>query len=310
MTNEPKIVVCVPARNEAERLPHLLSALAAQTLPATVLVALNNTTDASLTAVERARAQLAHLNIVLDEIIFSSDQAHAGNARRRAMAIGADLAGDDGILLTTDADARPPTDWIAQNVSALADGLDIVGGRICLDDAEDIAAPVKAMVAMTDRYWKKVRAIEDGIDPVPWDPPPRHGDHTGASLALRVRDYIGSGGVPCIASGEDRALVQAVCMQGGRLGHPPNVWTRVSARTVGRATAGMAEAMARLSQASRENSPVMLPHFRHWEQRAQWRRSIRERFGSAQVAAQEPELDPLPCDMALASASSLEERMA
>lgn len=300
MTAAPRIVVCVPARDEAARLPQLLNALATQTVPATVLVALNNTIDDSRVAIETARKRFSHLPVVIDDMTFPADEAHAGSARRRAMDIGAELATDDGILLTTDADARPPPDWIACNIASLASGLDVVGGRIFLDDAEDIAAPIRTMVALTDRYWAQVRAIEDDIDPIPWDRPPRHGDHTGASLAMRVEDYAASGGVPCVRSGEDRALVRAICLRGGKLGHPPQVWTRVSARTVGRAEAGMAEAMTRLSQASLHGAPVMLPHFRHWEQRARWRRSIRDRFGAAEVAAREPTLDAMPCDMALA----------
>lgn len=158
------------------------------------------------------------------------------------------------------------------------------------------------MVAMTDRYWAEVRAIEDACDPIPWDTPPRHGDHTGASLALRVRDYLASGGVPPLATGEDRALVQAVCAGGGKLGHPPGVWTRVSARTAGRASAGMAQAMAGLLTASHQQ-PLMLPHFIHWKARAEWRQRVREQYGSAEVAKREPALPPLPCDMALTTPS-------
>lgn len=299
MTSDPQIVVCVPARDEAVQLPKLLTALAAQTSMATVLISLNNTIDGSLAEIAAARTQFSHLAIVVEEVTFAANMAHAGGARRCAMDRGAALAGDTGILLTTDADARPPPQWISENVAALMRGLDVVGGRICLDDDEDIPAPIRASVVLSDRYWSQVRAIEDAIDPVFWDPPPRHGDHTGASLAMRASTYSASGGVPLVRSGEDRALVQAICRRGGRLGHPLEVWTRVSARTVGRAEAGMAEAMARLSQASRNVKPVMLPDFRHWEQRARWRRAIRDRFGSAEIAAREPSLDPMPCDMTL-----------
>jgi glycosyltransferase involved in cell wall biosynthesis len=300
VTIAPRIVVCVPARNEAERLPVLLDALSRQRCPATILVALNNTTDSSVEAIETARRRHPGLDVEIDETIFPLQEAHAGSARRRAMDVGARLAGRDGILITTDADTRPSPDWIAENVAAL-ERLTIVGGRIVLDDAEDIAVPIRTTVAVTGAYWSTVRAIEDAIDPVPWDPPPRHGDHTGASLALRVVDYMACGGVPRIASGEDRALVQAICARGGRLGHPPQVWTRVSARTVGRAQSGMAEDMARLARDLQHGAPTMLPHYRHWEQRARWRRTIRERFGSAEVVVREAALAPMPCDMALAA---------
>lgn len=108
MDSESQIVVCVPAKNEAERLPQLLAALAAQTLLPTVVVSVNNSTDASIDAIENIRRRLSSLHIVVDEVNFPPDLAHAGSARRHAMDLGAALAGNAGILVTTDADARPP----------------------------------------------------------------------------------------------------------------------------------------------------------------------------------------------------------
>lgn len=310
MSTDAHVVVCVPGRNEAKRLPVLLAALAAQTEPATVLIALNNTSDRSVEAIAASTSRFGHLHVIVDEITFPPQQADAGHARRRAMELGAAITGDGGILITTDADTRPPPNWIAENVAALRRGLDIVGGRIVLDEAEHVAELVRAMISATARYWAEVRAIEDALDPLPWDLPPRHGDHTGASLAIRAARYLACGGVPPIESGEDRALVQAVCAQGGKLGHPSAVWTRVSARTAGRAKAGMAEAMLRLLKASEDGAPTMLPQLRHWEQRARWRKSVRDRFGSAEVAKQEPSLRPMPCDMAISAAADLEKTRA
>ncbi|MEG8054478.1 hypothetical protein QP185_16895 [Sphingomonas aerolata] len=110
-----------------------------------------------------------------------------------------------------------------------------------------LAADMDAMQVKLDRYWACVRAIEDDIDPCRRDPAPRHGDHTGASLAILALLYRAAGGVPAIPAGEDRALVEAAVAAGGRLGHPMSVWTRVSARTIGRATGGMADHMQALS---------------------------------------------------------------
>ncbi|MGQ3176882.1 MAG: glycosyltransferase family 2 protein, partial [Blastomonas fulva] len=47
----------MPARNEADRLPVLLKALAAQDFPGPIPVAIvvNNTTDASLEVIDRCR---------------------------------------------------------------------------------------------------------------------------------------------------------------------------------------------------------------------------------------------------------------
>lgn len=306
-----RLVVCVPARDEAERLTRLFGELDLQTIPAAaVVVALNNTTDRSREVMADIRARHAALDIVVDDVTFAPADAHAGSARRRAMDIAADLAGPDGFVLTTDADTRPPPDWLAQNLAAMAQGLDIAGGRIVIDESEPMPAAVAAARQLADRYWAHVRHIEDAIDPVPWDPPPRHGDHTGASLCVTVAAYRRCGGVPAIRSGEDRALVKAVLRQGGRLAHPPRIWTRVSPRTEGRAAGGMADHMKRLQDGTLANAPVRLPSFARWRERAAWRRMMRAQGGVALIAEREDDLPPMIADMILDEAALDEAALA
>lgn len=299
-----RIAVCVPARNEAERLPRFLEALAHQTVQdAVIVVALNNTRDQSREAVDAACVQHPQLKVVVDEVSFAPPDAHAGSARRRAMDCAADIAGPGGFILTTDADTRPPPDWLAANAAAMARGLDIVGGRIVIDESEPMSEVVAAARVLADRYWARVRELEDAVNPLPWDPPLRHGDHTGASLCVTVAAYHRCGGVPIIRTGEDRALVQAVLRQGGRLAHPDDIWTRVSPRVEGRATGGMAEHMLRLERQCRTNSDVMLPSFAQWQARAAWRREILNRGGTALVAELEDGLPPMVDDMVLNDAA-------
>lgn len=291
-----KLVVCVPARNEQERLPRLIDALSRQTIDdATVVVCLNNTTDRSWDVVDEAARRHPALNIIVDETIFAAADAHAGSARRRAMDLAADAAGPTGYVLTTDADTRPPPEWLGANLAAISSGFDVVGGRITIDRSEPLSEAVNALGLLTDRYWAHVREIEDAIDPVPWDPPPRHGDHTGASLCVTVTAYRRCGGVPVIPSSEDRALVQAIVRRGGRLAHPSSIWTRASPRMVGRAAGGMAEHMMRLEGLCGTDGRIMVPSFAQWRQRAAWRRDVRRRGGAALVAELE-ELLPFMTD--------------
>ena len=306
-----RVVVCVPARDEAERLPRLMEALAAQDWPARlpVVVALNNTRDAShATLDELASRHADRLDIVVDDIVFPPNLAHAGSARRRAMDLGLDIVGDDGdVLLATDADARPPSHWVSANVAAVDRGADLVGGALALDGAEPVSPLVAARWSALAVYWTEVRRIEDELDPRAWDPPPRHGDNTGASLAVTVCAYRAAGGVPRIPTGEDRALVMAAQAKGARLSHPSDVWVRVSPRTAGRATGGMAQAMAAL--ADPESEALWLPSLELWRERAAWRRDVRRRpNGDALVAALEIDLPPMPCelrvDAALAEAAA------
>lgn len=297
--------MCVPARNEEQRLPLLLDALAKQSLkgPIAVAICLNNTRDGSAGAVGAAVARHSRLKITLDIREFPPELAHAGSARNAAMAVGLDQLGESGgVLVTTDADARPPSDWLAANLAAIRAGDEIVGGRLQLDEQDAIPAGIVAGRALWDRYWAAVRAIEDEFDPVPWDPSPRHGDHTGGSLAMTGELYRKAGGVPLLASGEDRALVEAAIAAGGRLVHPMSVWTRVSARSQGRAAGGMALMMSEMEASLLRGEPLRAPSLDHWRQRAQWRRGLRDALADpATIIAAERTLPPMPhdCDLAL-----------
>ncbi len=295
------VCVCVPARDEAQHIAMLIDALATQTIEQPVLLALcvNNSRDDTL-AIARAAAAASHGRVVLDAVEheFSGALAHVGSARRAAMALGVDRIGDDGLLISTDADCRPPPGWIAANIAASAARDDlIIGGRIELDDRDAAPAAVFALKRRFDSYWQKVREIEDKTDPQPWDPAPRHGDHTGASLAMGAALYRRAGGVPLLATGEDRALVEAAIAVGGKLVHPPAVWTRVSARTTGRAAGGMARDMQQWIDAIERDHVPLVPAFDHWRERVRWRR--RMRASHADVARAERALPAMPCDMAL-----------
>lgn len=297
--------VCVPARNERERLPLLLQALAEQDVegPIPIAICLNNTTDASMEVIATvSRRYRDRLAVALEVATFPPELAHAGSARAAAMAAGmARLERSGGVLITSDADARPPANWISANLEAIAAGADIVGGRLVLDENDDILPGVAASRALWDRYWAAVRQIEDEIDPCPWDPPPRHGDHTGGSLAITTEMHRRSGGIPLIASGEDRAFVEAAIIAGGRLVHPPEVWTRVSARPFGRAAGGMAEMMKRMSDTASRGEAEMAPALRHWRERALWRREMRQDVcGASRFIEAEHALPPMPHDAVLA----------
>lgn len=295
--------VCIPARNEAAHIGVLLTALADHCLSVPLFVALcvNNSTD-STSAVAKRAASAAGGRLMLEivEKWFAPAQAHAGSARRAAMELGASLLPDeDDVLISTDADCRPPSDWVANNV-AFAETDTIVGGRIILDETEKSSDPrLCSLYARFDAYWSTVREIEDEIDPVPWDRPPRHGDHTGASLAMSVGLYRRAGGVPLLQTGEDRALVDSAIAAGGRLVHPVAVWTRASGRTAGRATGGMADDLRRWLMLADCGEAPRVPAFAHWVERAVWRRQQRMRGSAGAIAMTERDLPPMPLDMAL-----------
>lgn len=277
-------IVAIPAHNEAERLPLTLASLAIQQgygpgRPLPVLVLANNCRDDTV-AIARAFAGSeagASLDLQLEVVELAPLEAHVGTARRLAMDAAAERIGPSGILLTTDADARLPPDWVESNLAALREA-EIVGGRLVID-AGVADAVMDALHGDVERYWAAVRAIEEHLDPQPHDPAPRHGDHTGASLALRVSTYRDVGGLPPLPRGEDNALVAKVIEAGGRLRHDPRVSVLVSDRAIGRIGGGMATEMARRQAVLEGTEAYLLPEPAHWRRivarramlRAAWR---------------------------------------
>ena len=286
-------VVCIPARNEAERLPRLLASLAAQDgisarAPLRVVVLANNCTDGTVAAVRDVEASgiLAALALRLIDVTLAGPEAHVGTARRMALDAGADWlaaeAGPDGILLTTDADARLPADWVTANRRALRSA-DVVGGRLVIDDEGATDPELAALHGRIERYWSGVRRLEDILDPPPHDPAPRHGDHTGASLAVPAALYRAVGGLPPLPCGEDNALVGLLRAQGARLRHCPDVQVMVSARHQGRVSGGMATEMARRVRV-RDGEAYLLPEAAHWQALILRRAALRRAFHRAPAA--------------------------
>jgi hypothetical protein len=175
------------------------------------------------------------------------DRANAGRARRLAMALASDCCAPDGVLLTTDADAVVPPDWISRNLQSIRSGADIVCGRAIIDPIE--AAMIPAHLHADDALECRLIALLDELawvlDPELHDAPPRHIEASGASLAVRVDAFRQVGGIPAIAAGEDRAFVRALWMIDARVRHEPAIRVTVSGRIVGRAESGMADAIRR-----------------------------------------------------------------
>lgn len=242
-------VVAVPVRDEADRLPELLNALARQSFfgksrgPLPVVLVLNNCCDSSIWVARSLRRQLTPLRIIAVETEFPAERAHVGSARRLAMDVALSEVGDGGVLISTDADAVPPTDWVEANVRAISAGADLVGGLIIGDPIEEAAhgEGFCRRAAQQKRYGSLLDELASLIAPLPYDPWPRHADHTGASLAVRGDVYRKLGGIPRLPRREDVAFVTMASRAGFRLRHDPNVKIQVSARLKGRAKGGMAD---------------------------------------------------------------------
>ena len=123
---------------------------------------------------------------------------NAGVALRMATQCALSLAGYNGIILTTDADSKVATNWIAANIAAIDAGSDAVAGMAVLDDRDAAALPERLLI--DDEKEVTFRTLLDEIDwlldPDAADPWPRHTEHSGASIAVRARFLALAGGMP------------------------------------------------------------------------------------------------------------------
>jgi glycosyltransferase involved in cell wall biosynthesis len=238
-------VVAIPLRDEAKRIGGCLAALSRQSVPADhVVLLLNNCRDGTAEVVKATPKASHRLHIVECELEGSS--ASAGVARGLAMNYSASLI-DDGVVLTTDADAEVPENWIEANLRAIEEGSDAVCGMAVIDPLEALLIPrhLHQDDAHEMAYGRLLDEIGSIILPDPADPWPRHSEDSGASIAMTASMFRQIGGLPCIPSGEDRALIGMLRLIDARVRHDPNISVVVSGRTEGRAQGGMADTIRR-----------------------------------------------------------------
>ncbi len=210
-----------------------------------ILLLLNNCSDRTAQLCFSFQLIMPQLKIV--ECELHKKVASAGEARRLALQRALELSGDDGVILTTDADALPEPDWLEQNLAEIERGADVVCGAASLERAdEQLIRPGLRFDDMREvLLLQMLDEIETWIDPDSYDPWPRHQEDSGASIAMRGRSFRQSGGVPRVAVGEDRALVERLRLIDAKIRHSPKIVVRVSGRLEGRAEGGMADTIKR-----------------------------------------------------------------
>jgi glycosyltransferase involved in cell wall biosynthesis len=234
-----ELAVAVPVRNEVDRLPRLLTALANQGsgVPFTLCLFFDNCSDGSAELIA-SWAERVPFEIVSDACL-SGGAPNAGAARRRAMALAGDRL-ESGVLLTTDADSEPAADWIAMNVKAL-EHADVVAGRIIRGEQRTPDAQDRVCA-----YFDRLHALRRALDPVPWEGTETHHWTSGASLAVRADIYRRLGGFAARVSGEDAAFSDSAARAGYRVRRDARVIVRTSSRRKGRARNGFAASLAAL----------------------------------------------------------------
>ena len=284
----PGFVVAIPVRNEEERLPACLRALArqldrsGQPIPPTavrIVLFANDCTDQSASVARKLGGGLS-LNIRVVEARLPPAAAHAGNARRAAMDIAEAwlVAGGewDGVVLTTDADSQVAPDWIAENLGAFEAGAEAVLGRIDLDgEGKLLPDALHRRGALEDTYERLLTELSWLLDPLEHNPWPHHATISGASLGITRTAYCRVGRLPRVPLGEDKALIALLSRQDTRIRYCPTAHVITSGRTNGRAPGGVADTLAIRSRDPDAFCDDALEPFRTAFARVSWRGRLR-----------------------------------
>ena len=294
--DRPRCVVAIPVKDEAERLPACLRALAKQR-DATkhrlalgsfgVLIFANNCRDESAALASSMVAGLPFVARIVERRLPAAS-AHAGGARRAAMDLARDWleenGADGGAILTTDADSRVPTDWVVANLAAIEAGADAVLGRIVLDEEGDLLpAALHRRGSLESAYEQLLAEASALLDPLEHNPWPHHATISGASLAVTARAYRHVGGLPGVPLGEDKAFVAALLRHDARLRFALGIAVVTSARLKGRAPGGVADTLRLRSKDPDASCDESLEPFHVAIRRAAWRGRLRRQHRSGEL---------------------------
>jgi cellulose synthase/poly-beta-1,6-N-acetylglucosamine synthase-like glycosyltransferase len=293
----PGFVVAIPVKDEEERLPACLRALAQQRdrlgrpIPPSlvrIVVFANNCTDQSASLARRL-GESSSLDVRVVEASFPPAAAHAGNARRGAMDTAEawlEEGGErEGVILTTDADSQVAPNWIAENLAAFAAGAEAVLGRIDLDEeGARLPEALHRRGELEDTYERLLTELSWLLDPLGHDPWPHHATISGASLGVTRIAYCRVGRLPRVPVGEDKALIALLSRHDARIRHCPTAHVITSGRTHGRAPGGVADALAIRSKEPDAFCDDALEPFRTALARAAWRGRLRRLHGDGRLA--------------------------
>lgn len=268
-----RATVIIPARDEASGIVATLDALVSQrgldgrlldprSYDAIILA--NNCRDDTVAVVRAFAFRHPHREIFLAERTLSAGAANVGTARRLLMETASlrfRAAGRPrGVIISLDADTVPESRWLAATLAAIDAGADAVGGRILTDAPGRAALPsgVRAAHLRDVGYRMLANEVESLLDPLPFDPWPRHYQHFGASLALTVEAYGAVGGLAPLPALEDVALAAALIAADARIRHDPAVRVVTSARTVARTVRGFSTQFQEWEAQYRARQPIMV----------------------------------------------------
>ncbi|MCU1488759.1 MAG: glycosyl transferase [Acidimicrobiaceae bacterium] len=224
------VAVVVPARDEEERITRCLDALRAAAghpclsqVEVRLVLVLDRCSDSTP---ERASEVLAGWG---GAVVLESREGTAGGARRLGFAQALRLAQGrdpaDVWLATTDADSVVPRDWLARQLAWRALGAEAIAGTVTVERWTE------QPVGHARRFARYLAVQGAGFG---------HPHVHGANLSCSASAYLACGGVPPVATGEDRLLWLALAEAGTASVAVSDLPVITSARREGRAPDGFA----------------------------------------------------------------------
>ncbi|HEY9131949.1 MAG TPA: glycosyltransferase family A protein [Dyella sp.] len=292
--SRPKAIVAMPVCNEADSLVPAMLALGAQNdlhgrafHDVLVVVVLNGCTDASWDRLQSLRNAQAPAWIGIDGELPVALR-HAGGARRVALTTALGLATDDtDLIATTDADSTVSTTWVARQLAWMHRGCDVILGapEVALDSTHAWPRELIQRHRRECCYARWLGRIDAWMDPCDYDPWPRHGTPSGASLGFRPTALRAAFPLPAPAVGEDRALVQRCHALDLKIRGDAQIRVTTSGRLHGRARHGMADTLAHWIRNPGAPCDSMLEPVTRAITRVRWRIRLRERRRQGHISA-------------------------
>lgn len=236
-STELKMVVTIPAKNEEFTIGKTLQALKNQIKPDgsllsitnfEVLVLCNNCSDQTLKVCQNFKSKYPNFPIHIFSITFVAND-NMGSIRKFIMDIAAERLPKNGFIITTDADTICSEDWLYQISTYLDTNIDLVCGKILVDDYY-LVETAKNYLRAKNKYLYLLSQLESTIFTNPSDPWPRHANNSGPNLAITKRAYQKIGGMPQLKTLEDIGLYEQVLYHGMHVRHCLDTVVTTSAR--------------------------------------------------------------------------------
>ncbi len=233
-----KMIVTIPAKNEAEEIHHTLHAILNQKdlngnlfdkSLYEILILCHNCSDNTKQEVEMISDKFPTLQ--LHVLALNSEVANnVGSARRVLMNIASQrLNGNNKLLITTDADTIPESDWLANLDTYIETEYDLICGLINVN-RDNLQKQPEEFLKGKDDYLLLKAKLESHVLHNKDNSWPRHCYNWGPNLAIKKGVYDAIGGIKPLHFLEDVDMFNTVFGNGYKIRHSNNVVVTTSTR--------------------------------------------------------------------------------